>query len=251
MSLSKKNILFIVEGQTSEPNIIKKVNSLINLSDYQVISYKTSIYELIDEMSSDDDLDLLLLLKEKATANKRHIFDKKYSSVFLLFDFDPQYQKFDIDKLNKISECWNSSEEGKLLISYPMIESLRDLGSMPDSTFLKKEIDVSEISDYKKKVDSTSNYRNINSFNYETIISMICHHLVKFNYLISQRNEVPNKEEFYNLYTNETKTLIKLQYDNYLNGKMSVISMALFYLIELNEKKFFNTATRLFKLNPT
>ena len=46
-----KNILFVVEGERSEPRFLKRLVTVMRTYDnYEVYSYKTNIYKMLDDM---------------------------------------------------------------------------------------------------------------------------------------------------------------------------------------------------------
>lgn len=144
------NILFIVEGIKDEPRYIEqfikyhqqcmesngnKVSSII------VQSYGTLIYDLYKRISKyrvDDEFETIPVLLE--ILNSKGIkYDSRlekyemFSDIFLFFDLDAHhyYKKTDrnsilYEKMNALLTFFNeSTEKGKLLISYPMFESLK------------------------------------------------------------------------------------------------------------------------------
>ena len=63
-----KNILFVVEGERTEPRFLKRLIAVTRThSDYKIFSYKTNIYKLLDGMfvgnEIDKDLDFLGYLR--------------------------------------------------------------------------------------------------------------------------------------------------------------------------------------------
>lgn len=246
----KSSILFIVEGATTEPKIISKICSVIGNHDYKTYSYKTSIYELYEELIMDEDLDLLLLLREREIdQTKKSLFDYKYLRIYLIFDYDPHYQKFDHSKIIHMIKYFNdSTDRGKLYINYPMMESHRDLGLMPDKQFLYKEINLVDIRDYKKIVGDTTHYFDIGKYDYNMIREMVAHHLIKYNFLLNGSKCIPDKDYFEHWSIVEDERLACLQYDKYKSGSLYVLNTSIFYVVDIKPKTFFNTAFSSYNL---
>ena len=86
MSLRNKKILFLVEGEKTEPTSIKNIASkMFSLfeEDYDIVSYKTTIYELYEELVNDPMMSLtgLLLSKNLITLEKGVLSKEAFSSV--------------------------------------------------------------------------------------------------------------------------------------------------------------------------
>lgn len=130
-------ILFVVEGQKAEPAYLKNIEQVFfsrttkNEIEWLIIPYKTLIYTLAKEIQADPDLQLIELLKEKHPALV-HIDTSMISEIYLLFDYDGHDSKNSIsDKVAKLELMFeifhDETENGKLYISYPMIEAVKDL----------------------------------------------------------------------------------------------------------------------------
>ncbi len=251
-SLSKKKkVLFIVEGEKTELVLLRRINRSIKLVDCEIYSYKTSIYELYDELAKDSDLELLLVLCEKESDGNKTILHHEYASIYLVFDFDPHHQKFSVEKLSEMMELFcDSTNKGKLYINYPMVESHRHLKEMPDGAFLELSVTKEEIKEYKKIVGNYSAYSNINKYDYPVIVEMVSHHLAKYNYLVTKDNRLPTLEEFVEitLKSDTDVKLMKLQHQLFKKDKLQVLNTSLFYFVDLKQRTFFKTVRKNFKL---
>jgi len=130
VNLKNKKILFLVEGKKMEPAVIKSVaeQMFIDIArdSYTICSYGTSIYELYDELNKDSSLSLVGLLIEKGLLKLEHgeLPKQSFSQIYLVFDFDPHYQKFKIEHIKNMLTYFNDeTQEGKLYINYPMFEA--------------------------------------------------------------------------------------------------------------------------------
>ena len=86
--MSRKKILLVVEGAKQE---VKLFNALFACYepdlDYEIVSYGTNIYELYERMFSEgiqDELFLLGVLKERALAKDRDLFDQTENSTLTI-----------------------------------------------------------------------------------------------------------------------------------------------------------------------
>lgn len=198
----------IVEGGKLEPQIMNNLLKVYNLKDeYKLYSYGTNIYELYDRMFSEDDdidaLDFLQLLKSKeADKEKKKIFDLEYSDIILIFDFDPQDDRYSPEKIKKMKEYFNeSTENGKLYINYPMVESFKHVRSFPeDNEYKNRKVTLEDVNQYKTIVGREAKITQINKYDKEKCNQIILHNIKKANYILNNEyNFSMNKEEYYDL----------------------------------------------------
>lgn len=80
--MSRKRILLVVEGKKHEVSLFRALFACYRLDlEYEIFPYGTNIYELYERMFADgaqDDLTLLGVLKERAPAEDRWLFDQNY-----------------------------------------------------------------------------------------------------------------------------------------------------------------------------
>lgn len=63
-----KNILAIVEGDSKEPELLKKLFDIYNITDREIFSYGATIYDLYNKIEKEygleyEDIDIVLFLK--------------------------------------------------------------------------------------------------------------------------------------------------------------------------------------------
>lgn len=236
------DILFIVEGETTEPTIINKIIATLKIREKSnCFCYGTSIHRLYKELENDldDSLDICLVLKEKETdEEKRIILGKEYGAIYLIFDFDPHWRGVDINSLVKMKRLFNDSlEKGLLLINYPMIEAFKHINKMPDRSFIDKTVSITDIEQYKKLVHADSSYRNLTSYNMHIIINIIFHHGVKLNYLINGKETFPSYDEFERIVKDES--FCETQYENYQNNALQVVATFFYFIFDLKPRTFY------------
>ncbi len=141
MDETKAKILMLVEGAKTDVVLMNHVLKLYGISDsHQIVSYNTNIYSLYDSLFASGDpnvLDLLQVLKEnEKDEDKRTIFDARFSDVLLVFDLDSQDERYSREKIQQMLEYFNeSSDNGKLYINYPMVESFYHMRAIPDPDY--------------------------------------------------------------------------------------------------------------------
>lgn len=150
---SKKNakILIIVEGSGKDLGLMTKLLTIYGISNnHQIVSYNTNIYDLYQRMFFEDDpdsLDLLQVLKEhEKDETKKVIFDEHYSDIILIFDLDPQAPSFSPEAIIKMAQFFNeSSDNGKLYLNYPMVESFYHMKSIPDPDYINYSVSLCDL----------------------------------------------------------------------------------------------------------
>ena len=163
--MSRKSILLIVEGAKQEKALFRALLACYQLDlEYEIYSYGTNIYELYEKMFSDgmqDELSLLGVLKERAAAGDRWLFDQDYSDILLVFDYDPQDDRFSPERLETMQDYFNeSTDNGKLYVNYPMVEACKHFLKMPDAEFINRMVDLDDVSRYKQIVGNASRYQS-------------------------------------------------------------------------------------------
>ena len=155
----KSRILLIVEGKKDEPNILGSEThgllSLIKADEYEVIPFSNPIYELYESYKNGDYDDTVAFLRAyKGLKISNDMLSKNaFSAVYLIFDFDPHYQKYSEQTIREMLHIFNNETElGKLYINYPMVEAYYHLCTLPDPDFYRRTVSIEGLSGkrYKK-----------------------------------------------------------------------------------------------------
>lgn len=138
----KKKILFVFEGEKTEKQI---VNSLINshIINEELILYAFcgDIYQFYDKIKSypfdginETTYDIFTDLKNLSeNIDLKNIKRKEISGIYLFFDYDGHSNYATDEKISQILNFFNEeTENGKLFISYPMVEALKHIQSIYD-----------------------------------------------------------------------------------------------------------------------
>ncbi|MCL2322143.1 MAG: hypothetical protein FWC47_08575 [Oscillospiraceae bacterium] len=169
--LNKKKVLVLVEGKTDKKIMRKLFESYEELDiKYEIVAYCTNIYVLYKEYFHNqiiqDSLDLLQVLRSREKEpNKKLLFDDKYTDILLIFDLDPQEPQFSSNKISQMQNHFNeSSDNGKLYINYPMVESFYHRAEIPDPNYINLIIAKDELKKYKSIVNEKSKGRSCRKF---------------------------------------------------------------------------------------
>ena len=240
-----KYILFVVEGERKEPRFLEHLFTLMRTySNYKILSYKTNIHKMLDGMfigeSIDDDLDFLEYLRSIKEAESE-ILNNDFSDIFLIFDMDPQDQKFDRNRLSKAAEYFNdSTENGKLYINYPMMESYRHIPNLDDLSYLDVEVRSDDLHRYKEIAakEGSPILSDISKIDEVMMIKMIVLNLRKANMVLNADKSIPGL----GVYKDITQSALLFRELNVFEnmGKLPVINTCLFNSIDYNADRFYN-----------
>lgn len=214
-------ILFVFEGAKTEETVINSLNPHFISKDEGVIiyaSYQTDIYKLYEEVKDDEFLDIFEIIKEKNETLKdfeRHVF----SQIYLFFDYDGHAHHANDEKIKHLLEFFNEeSDNGKMFISYPMVEAIKNINSQND--FNMETFKISELTNFKKHVNDNSDkkYIHFNLYSKDQWVDVIKTHCNKANYLLNGENNFPRE-------IIEQKTIFNMQKTKHIiHGNISIIS---------------------------
>ncbi|MBD3724738.1 MAG: hypothetical protein IE891_08170 [Flavobacteriaceae bacterium] len=232
------NILFVFEGEKTEAQLVNSLsNFFFNENVVIKCAFCAEIYQLHNAISKDNDLDTFTLLKE-IPQNKEILseFDRNdFAEIYLFFDYDGHSTLANDDDLLLMLELFNEeTESGKLLISYPMVESIKHFSDKIDFKHLK--VNAKENIKYKSIVNSDCDniYQNFSKYTFEIWKFLIVNHLNKMNFIVNDDFSFP--KENYNQYE-----IFKNQLDKYvkIDSTISVLSSFPIFLFDYyGHKKF-------------
>lgn len=166
-------ILFIFEGASYEPPLYEGIKSLFfpRSNDQVICSFCSSIYTFYKRLKDEFDgfADVVDVLKTELlkTDPKNELLRYKssdFESIYLFFDYD--FYRGDLSvknaQIKELLEYFNEeTENGRLFISYPMIESIQYTKELPDPDFhkytVKREDSIGE--KFKKEARKFCHYK--------------------------------------------------------------------------------------------
>lgn len=137
-SMAESIILFIFEGKKTEPSILTNMLTHFLQRENQIVHevYEANIYQLWKEIKENEYIDIVSLLKSKSKLEGVNV--NNISQTYIFFDYDghaivkisesvnlSKEEKAEAIK-NMLSMFNNETENGKLYISYPMSEAIKD-----------------------------------------------------------------------------------------------------------------------------
>ena len=170
---------FIVEGEAREPLIIDNISKVFFAhGNFKIITLPAgqNIYMLWKRLKEDDfETDIIEVLREEHNEIEEQLSGLSrddFSEVYLFFDYDGHQKNLGGDDgKNVLDEMLlsfdNETENGKLYISYPMVEALRDFKpgvcGERDNCF----VTVEKLGKYKFSSAEHSIYPQFNMYNFE------------------------------------------------------------------------------------
>lgn len=155
-------ILFVFEGDEREPRLYRTLERLYfpKVNDNIICSFGNNIYDLYNELKEyEDGGDIVSVMRERLAARGdstlNGIRSSDISEIFLFFDYDFQNSHLSLEEINqRVEEMLalfaDETENGKLYINYPMIESIRYTKELPDNGYANYVVSREECKDFKR-----------------------------------------------------------------------------------------------------
>jgi hypothetical protein len=236
--MSNGIILLVFEGEKTEPHIYNSIQDNFFGKDQSPIiyaSFKAEIYQLWMQIKDDPFLDLLELLRERDNDNLKNIARNDISEIHLFFDHEghshPEMSTGDYNILlnDMLTIFSNETDIGKLYISYPMVEAIKDA---------KKEIGICsnctlyipENEHYKELVASRSDYNNLHSISLSDWHYLFLINIVKAFCITHGTYGIPEYKEYLEI---DQISLLLNQYNKYIlqSNAIVVLSAIPFFVI--------------------
>lgn len=245
-----KSVLLIVEGARAEYRFFNKILEIYrDLPESSIFSYNMTIHEMINNFTDenglfDDELDTIGVLKESKLHNDKEVLNNKFTDIFLIFDMDPQDQRYDSEKIDAALSFFNdSTDKGKLFINYPMFESYRHIPSFDDDRFLTITVHRNEIREYKRISSLPKNCcRELQ--HPEKIDRCICDRILilnlkKINYILRDEKSVPSLQTY--LAEFSPQRINRLQSEKFESEDiLYVLNTSMLCIVDYNPTGFFD-----------
>ncbi len=219
--------LFVFEGERLEKLYFQSLESAFfdGQQSRILVSFKNDIYELYKQLNAEDDLDPFDLIKELNPLAKNiellaDLRRDQISQIYLFFDMEPRDQQFDPQKLLDMLALFdNETEQGKLFISYPMIEAIRDINDHTE--YLMRTARLADcVGRYYKPLSAERGhpiYQDARKINKPLWQSLISANLQKANFLINGScNQTPVIDQ---------QLIARAQLDQFLpRGEISILA---------------------------
>lgn len=271
MSENKKHIAFIYEGVSTEDKLLANMQEvwLSEFSEVDIFRLPAdgNIYMLWKKLVEDEfETNVIDLLKEMSVEAKTRIEAKglkasQFSEVYLFFDYDGHAAKFSdetIEQANVLCKSLgmkeienkrdllermlivfdNETEQGKLYISYPMVESIKEI-DMEQMEYKRLYVLLEDSSKYKHSFGMKTDYGNYSRIT-KHMWEIACVASVKQASLIVRDSEQCTYEQFVSEVSQiDIYHAEKEKYINNSNGAfVAVLNSIPLFLVEYFDNKF-------------
>lgn len=161
--MTQKNILFLVEGESTEKGFINKTMSLLpEYKPHLIITTGHEFHQIARQLIEDRFLDTAELIIEVLGKRADQLIDKVFTDIIFIYDFDAQSPKFEASiLLESQTKFCDSTDPGQLFLSYPMFEAYYHVNQLPDYAFLNRKFSYKQgSSSYKNLVRQETSYHN-------------------------------------------------------------------------------------------
>jgi len=249
---NRKKVIFIYEGVKAEEKLLNNMVKIFFSSkvDISILNCPTdgNIYMLWTRLKKDEfETNVVDVLKEMSTIAKERLKDLRasdFSEIYLFFDYDGHNDNIPKEYLNKdilgemLKTFDNETELGKLYVSYPMIESIKEI-DIKTRDYKNLYLPLDEIHQYKQSFLSQSDFNNYSGIDEKSWL-IACDAsqkraslLVKYNSLCTYDYFIHNLGQL-NLYFHQKKHYIN-------NGHfLCILNSVPLFLLEYYGEDFWN-----------
>lgn len=167
----QKKVAIIYEGEKTEDNLFRNLchNFFADRAEMIIVTLPAAgnLYMLWTKLREDDfNTDVISVLKEmncKVADRLKGIRAAEFAEVYLFFDYDGHHNNIpksmgNLDALKEMLTTFNNETElGKLYVSYPMVESIKEI-SVQSQKYGTFYLPLQECSIYKETVGGPSDY---------------------------------------------------------------------------------------------
>lgn len=257
MSSKRKKILFIYEGVKAEENLLNNMIKVFFSAkvDVSILNCPAdgNIYMLWTKLKMDEfETNVVDVLKEMSKIAKerlRNLRASDFAEIYLFFDYDghnnnvPQ-QFLGDDVLNEMLQTFNNETElGKLYISYPMIESIKEI-DLGTKDYRNLYLELDEIYEYKQSVFSRSDFNNYDRLD-QVHWMIACNASRKRASLLVKYNSLCTYDYF--IHNLNQKNLYDSQKKNYINNGhlLCILNSIPLFLLEYYQEEFWDRVTAI------
>lgn len=247
---SSTRIAIIVEGTVREPQIL---NNLIKIffskANYQIISLPAgeNIYMLWNQLKDDQfETDIIEIVRDYSEDTEKQLEGltrDDFAEVFLFFDYDghqnnlPSGEDADETMMQMLQYFDNETENGKLYVSYPMVEALRDYFPNRCNPITSCFWKVKELGEYKTATADNNQNVSVKDYSYLKWCDILDVYAMRISCLYDGER-VMDFEEYREQVSSETIFERESMYIK--NGDVFVISALPQFLLEYFPKPFWN-----------
>lgn len=269
----KKRIAFIYEGVQAEDSLLTNMKQVYLSEFYNVETFYLpadgNIYMLWRQLVEDEfETNVIDVLKEMSREARDRIEEQDlkasdFAEIYLFFDYDGHAASFSETRVHEANELckrlnmpevknkWdllermllvfqNETEEGKLYVSYPMVESIKEI-KKDSAEYKRLYIPLADTPDYKRRFFEKSDYGNYAEITKEMWDNACKASVKQANLIVYQKAECNYEEFINNLTQRDIYHAQKKYYINAVGEKLLAILNSLpLFLLEYFAVDFWN-----------
>lgn len=274
----KKRIAFIYEGVKAEKEILANMEQVYLSEFYDIETFQLSadgnIYmlwkQLVDDEFETNVIDVLQEMSKEAKVKieQENLKASDFAEIYLFFDYDGHAANFSEETVHEANELckrcnmpevknkWdllermllvfqNETEEGKLYVSYPMVESIKEI-KKDTAEYKRLYISLEDLANYKHRFFEKSDYSNYGTFTKEMWNAACIASIKQANLIVCQKQGCSYKE-----FIGERTQLhiYHAQKQYYINRSgerlLAVLNSIPLFLVEYFEENFWEELIRI------
>ena len=247
-------IAIICEGERTEPRLFNNIKEIFFKGrQFTLICLPAAmnIHMLAKCIKDDGYLDIIEVIRERneTVAKKLNGYTRDdFEGVYLFFDLDPQdrgnYSEKNLDMMLSVFD--NETINGKLYISYPMVEAIRDL-KFNDDCNRRCTHDIWSGQHYKTVVSDMTEFTDFKSYDGDKWKQIFQHAVKKANCIVFEDNQencgslytIPDRDVFKNQLS-QKEIYLAQQHKFISKGKVAILSSVPLFLLEYKNDQFWN-----------
>ncbi len=244
--------LVIVEGESREVMYFNSIQTFFGREKdfaFLVLPAEQNIYMLWSKLKKDKfETDIIELLREMEVSNidsLNGLTRDDISEIFLFFDYDGHHDNLKKEDLSEdvvgqmLTTFSDETEHGKLYISYPMIESLRDFSSHICRPYSKCLIEVQD--KYKALSGKDNPNSNVKKYDEQTWKKIINFFVIRLSCFCDSKKIIDYKD-----YKKIKPLDIYNKQQRYINNnKIFVLSSIPEFLLDYFDLNFWESYTEI------
>lgn len=255
--MNEERIAFVVEGDVREQDVVSSLKNTFfkNPSNLEIISFPAgqNIYMLWKCLMEDEFATDIIELVRDYNSNAKAILEgldrDSFSEVYLFFDYDGHHNNLEADVDEDVLERMlatfdNETENGKLYVNYPMVESLRTFVEGDCKAEPSCFISVEELNTYKKQSALQTNKNDLKKYTYaewrEIINSFVLRTVCLFD-----NNQLFSRENYMQVVS--PRSIYTLERKYMTCGFVFALSGFPEFLLDYNKTEFWKTTIKLKK----
>lgn len=255
---SKTHTAIIVEGTSREPLIIENlIKNFFKQEQCTIISLPVgqNIYMLWKQMEKDefvtDIIEVVRDYSEVAAEKLAGSTRDDFAEVFLFFDYDGHQNNLSEEQnadeiLKQMLEVFDDeTENGKLYVSYPMVEAVRDYFPNSCKPWTQCYWKIDELRSYKNKTGVDNQNTSVKDYGYEHWCEILNVYSMRVSCLFEQEYVI-KFEEYRKRIT--PLSIFMQQLLHIQEGKVFVLSAFPAFLLEYHKEPFWKKHVKQRKL---